>query len=470
MGFACRGAAWVIGPMVETNEGGSIVNLVPKRLLAGAAVVALVASACSSTAATPSTVPSGGGNPTPVASSTHAPVTVNWWHIATGEPGKSIFQGIADAYMAGHPWVTIKITVLENEAFKAKLTTSMQSGQVPDLFQSWGGGGMAQQADAGKLQDITQAISSWSGTVNAGALGIYAYKGKQYGVPWDMGMIGFWYNKAAFTKAGIAAPPATWAEFLTDLPKLRTAGYAPLAIAGKDMWPSMHLWTYIILRMAGYDALQTMIQSGDWNTDACKAAGAEVVKLNALNPYQDGYKSASYDNEAAAVGNGKAAMELMGQWAPGVQMNDSTSKKGLGDDLGWFAFPGIDGGKGDPADGVGGGNGIAVGVNAPPEAIDFLKFFNSQYNAQKIGTPTTAGGSDSMGLSPIQGVDTTVLSAPLQLVLAGRDKAKHIQLYLDQATSSSMGTAINKATVALFLGASTPEKVCQAITDAAAAE
>ena len=45
------------------------------------------------------------------------------------------------------------------------------------------------------------------------------------------------------------------------------------------------------------------------------------------------------------------------------------------------------GGKGDPTDGVGGGNGIAVGKNAPPEAIDFLKFFNSVYNAKKLETP-----------------------------------------------------------------------------------
>ena len=43
-----------------------------------------------------------------------------------------------------------------------------------------------------------------------------------------------------------------------------------------------------------------------------------------------------------------------------------------------------------------------------------------------------------------------------------------MQLYLDQATSPALGTAINDATVALFLGKSEPAKVCQAITDAAA--
>ena len=45
-----------------------------------------------------------------------------------------------------------------------------------------------------------------------------------------------------------------------------------------------------------------------------------------------------------------------------------------------------------------------------------------------------------------------------------------MQLYLDQATSGPMGTAINDATAALFLGNRRPAKVCQAITDAAAAQ
>lgn len=447
-------------------------KLIPMRLLAGAAIVALVASACSSSGASPTPVPATpvpgttpAPNATPAPTGTPAPVTINWWHITTGEPGKTIFQGIADAYMAAHPNVTIKITVLENEAFKTKVATQIQAGNPPDLFQSWGGGIMAAQADAGMLQDITAAVAPWKDTINAGAMGIYSYKGKQYGVPWDMGMIGVWYNKALFTKAGISAPPATWADFLTDVGKLKAAGIVPLAIAGKDMWPSMHLWTYLVLRIGGGDNLNQMVTSGNWNTDACTAAGNEVLKLNALNPYQPGYKSATYDNEAAAVGNGQAAMEVMGQWAPGVEVNDSTSKKGIGTDLGWFPFPMVDGGKGAPTDGVGGGNGIAVGKNAPPEAVDFLKFFSSVYNANKLNasTPATA-------LSPVIGTESTVTDANLQLVLAGRSKATFMQLYLDQATSPAMGTAINEATVALFLGASDAATVCKKITDAAAAQ
>jgi raffinose/stachyose/melibiose transport system substrate-binding protein len=447
------------------------------RSIGALGVLAVLVAACSGSAATaapatqapataaPATEAPATAAPATEAPASAAPVTIEWWHISKDDPGKSLFQGIADAYTKAHPNVKINVTVLENEAFKTKLATQMQSGTPPDLFQSWGGGTMAAQADAGMLKDITADVASWKDTVNPGAVSIYSYNGKQYGMPWDMGMIGFWYNKALFAKAGIMAPPTTWDEYLAIIPKLKAIGVAPLAIAGKDMWPSMHLWTYLVLRIGGADALQQMIQTGNWNTDACIKAGEEVLKLNALKPYQDGYKSASYDNEAAAVGNGKAAMELMGQWAPGVQVADSTDKKGLGADLGWFAFPAVTGGAGAPTDGVGGGNGIAVGKNAPPEAVDFLKFFSSVENANSLNssTPPTA-------LSPVVGTESTVTDPNLQLVVAGRNAADFIQLYLDQATSPALGQAINEATIGLFLGQSKPADVCKAITDAAAAQ
>ena len=438
-----------------------------RRSLGVLGAVAMLVGACTSgaTTAPASQAPASQAAASQAAASqapaSAAPVTINWWHINKDDPGKSIFQGFADAYMKAHPNVKINVTVLENEAFKTKLAATPPDS-YPDLFQSWGGGLMAQQADAGTLQDITSAVSSWGSTVNSGAMSIYQYKGKQYGIPWDMGMIGFWYNKALFTQAGISAPPTTWDDYLADVTKLKGAGITPLAIAGKDMWPSMHLWTYLVLRIGGSDALQQMVQSGNWNTDACTKAGDEVLKLNAIDPYQAGYKSATYDNEAAAVGNGKAAMELMGQWAPGTQKADSTNKQGLGDNLGWFPFPAVTGGAGDANDGVGGGNGIAVSKNAPPEAIDFLKFLSSTDSGNAVN-------SNNMGLSTVAGTESTITDPNLQLVLAGRAKAKFIQLYLDQATSPDMGTAINKATIALFEGASTPAKTCQAITDAAAA-
>ena len=110
---------------------------------------------------------------------------------------------------------------------------------------------MAEQAQAGLAEGHHGDVQSWKDTINPGALGIYPLDGKQYGVPWDVGMVGFWYNKDLFAKAGITAPPATWDDFLADVAKLKASGVTPLAIAGKDKWPSMHLWTYLVLRDRG---------------------------------------------------------------------------------------------------------------------------------------------------------------------------------------------------------------------------
>src|SRR4030042_6356321 len=145
--------------------------------------------------------------------------------------------------MAAKPNVTIEITVLENEAFKTKLTTVMQSGDPPDIFQSWVGGVMNEYAKAGLLKDITPDLDAnggaWRNTFAPGALGVYAYKGKNYGVPWDMGMIGFWYNKELFSKAGISAPPKTWTEFLDGVKKLKASGTTPIAVGMGDKSPGM---------------------------------------------------------------------------------------------------------------------------------------------------------------------------------------------------------------------------------------
>ena len=75
-------------------------------------------------AATPTT---GAAAPTTAAPSTK-PVTISWWHIQNNDPGKADWQAMADAYTKLHPNVTIKITVMENEAFKAAIQTNIQSG------------------------------------------------------------------------------------------------------------------------------------------------------------------------------------------------------------------------------------------------------------------------------------------------------------------------------------------------------
>jgi raffinose/stachyose/melibiose transport system substrate-binding protein len=420
--------------------------------------------ACGPTPAAPTAAPP------PTEAPTQAPekVTVTWWHISTAEEHKALWQKLADEYMAAHPNVTIEITVLENEAFKAKMTTVMQSGEPPDIFQSWGGGVMNEYANAGMLKDITPDLDAdggaWRNTFAPGALGVYAYKGKNYGVPWDMGMIGWWYNKDLFAQAGIQEPPKTWTELLDDVKKLKDAGITPIAVGMGDKWPGMHMWAYLVTRMGGKDNFEgALLRTGSFTDPPFVEAGQKLQELIALEPFQDGFLGATYGDEATAMGNGKVAMELMGQWAPAVMNDNSADKKGIGDKLGWFPFPMVEGGKGDPNDAVGGGNGFAIGKNASPEAVDFVKYLSrpeSQVQLAEIGViiPVVKGGEAGL---------KDPLMITLQQSLA---KAQYFQLYYDQALPPAMGSVINDSVQGLFAGTLTPEQLGQAIEDSAKTE
>ena len=151
----------------------------------------------------------------------------------------------------------------------------------------------------------------------------------------------------------------------------------------------------------------------------------------------------------------------MGQWLPGTVAANSDTPDTPPDWLGWFPFPAVEGGAGDPNDGIGGGNGFAIGRDAPPETVDFLKFLVSTDAANRWGALNT-------GILPTTvGTESSVTDPQLKDVLAGRAKAQFVQLYLDQATTPDLGAAINEAVATLYAGSGTPESVAQAINEAA---
>jgi raffinose/stachyose/melibiose transport system substrate-binding protein len=391
------------------------------------------------------------------------PVTFSWWHIQTEEAQKALWQGLADDYMAAHPNVTIEVTVLENENFKAKMTTVMQSGEVPDLFQSWGGGTMNDQAEAGLLRDITVELATdgWGDTFSPGALGVYSYNGVNYGVPRDMGMVGFWYNTDLFSQAGIDAPPATWAELLADIQALKDAGITPIAVGAGDKWPAAFWWEYLATRIggqAGFDAAAS--RSGSFTDAPFVEAGEKIVELVDLDAFQDGFLASTWGDEGTLMGNGEAAMDLMGQWAPGSFKENSASGEGLEGIAGWFKFPTVEGGAGDPNDALGGGNGFVVGKDAPDAAVDFLKFISS-VDSQK------AQAEIGMSVPVVKGAEDALTDPLLKLVQQGAADAKYFQLYYDQYLPPAMGSVVNDAVQAIFAGTMTPQEAAQMVEDSA---
>ncbi|TVZ77538.1 extracellular solute-binding protein [Streptomyces sp. BK340] len=389
--------------------------------------------------------------------------TIEWWNISTTEPTKTVWAGLAKKFEAQNPKVKVKIVQLENDAYKSKMTALTASGKLPDIFHTWGGGVLKQQADAGLVEELGDRTEPWADGLLPVARQPYLLDNKLYGIPFDIGMIGFWYNKALFEQAGVSAPPTTWSGFLDAVRRLKAKGITPLALAGKEKWPGMYYWAYLAMRTAGVDALRKADDAKDFTGAGFVEAGQHLEDLVRLQPFQKGFLGAAYSTptgQAAAVGNGRAAMELMGQWAPVVEAD---AGKGLGSDLGFFPFPEVEGGKGAITEVFGGGGGHALRKGAPQAAVDFLKFFASAATdtelVKKTGTLPVVPAAESAISDP----DTKAVQAQLK-------GATGFQLYLDQAYAPAVGQEVNDSVAALVAGSKSPEQVAQSITRTAKEE
>ncbi|BCJ68511.1 ABC transporter substrate-binding protein [Polymorphospora rubra] len=414
--------------------------------LAGASAGAILLGACSDDAADPD-----------------GAQTINWWHIQNTEPMLSVWAAMAREYEAARGNLTVEIQPLENEAFKTKLTTATQAGSPPDLFQSWGGGVLRQQVEAGLVKDLTADVQPWIGNLLPVSVEPFTIDGKIYGIPFDVGMVGFWYNKDLFTRAGVTAVPATWTEFLAAVSRIKAAGITPIALAGKEKWPAHFYWSYLAMRIGGPTALQQAGTDANFDTPDLVAAGTRLKELVDLAPFQKDFLGADYsspDGQAATMVNGGAAMELMGQWAPSVQASLAVDKKGLGDKLGFFPFPAVDGGKGTVSDVFGGGNGFAVGRDAPSSTVDFLRTLLEAGNQRK----SAATGAV---LPTVRDAVDAVADPNGKAVAASLAAATGFQLYLDQAYPPALGQQVNDSVAELIAGSKTPGQVVKDITTVA---
>jgi len=390
-------------------------------------------------------------------------VELVWWHNATQDPLKGYFQTVADAYTAMHPNVTFKIEPIQNETIQTKIQVALQSNDPPDIFQQWGGGDLATQVAAGKVQDITDATKDTVAALG-GSAGGWQTDGKQYGIPYTVGIVGFWYRKDLFQQAGITGPPTTMAELNADVEKLKAADIQPIALGGKDKWPEAFYWGYFATRECSTDALQQATADTSISGDPCfLKAGEDTQNLIKTEPFNNGFLGTPAQQGAASsaglIANGKAAMELMGQWDPPVIAGLTKDQKALSADvLGFFPFPAVDGGAGDPTSQFGGGDGFSCSVNAPPACADFLNFLLSVDNQKAFA---------EIGNLPVTpGSETAVTDPGLLDVIKFRNNAAYVQLYFDKALPTAVGAALNDEVANMFAGQGSPQAVVDAVDSA----
>ncbi len=411
-------------------------------IVATAVAAALTIAACSSSSSSTSASSSS-------TSSSTANITLTWWNNGNTQPLLGVWQSVVTAFHAAHPNVTISMNPIQSDLFTTKMPIALKSDNPPDIFQQWGGGQEATQFTSGKLANLGSLTSSWISELGLAAAG-WQVNGQQYGIPYDQHVVGFWYRKDLFAKVGITSPPATIAQLESDDAKLKTAGITPIALGGGSRWPDAFYWEYFAVRECSESVLQSSIKAINMTAPCFSQATKDMTAFMATNPFQGGFNATQAQtgagSSAGLLANGKAAMELQGDWETSV-VPALTANKNIISDLGWFPFPQVPGGAGAATAVLSGGDGFSCTTGAAePACAEFLQYIDStpvqEELVQKAG----------VGLPANSAAESVLTNPALQAAAKAHDTAAYDAEYFDIAFPTNQGQALDTALANFFAG------------------
>jgi raffinose/stachyose/melibiose transport system substrate-binding protein len=284
-------------------------------------------------------------------------------------------------------------------------------------------------------------------------------------MPLDTQPEGVYYSQDLFKQAGITSTPTTMDELEADIAKLKAIKVAPIAVGAKDAWPAAHWYYNFALRECSQNTMASTAKSLKFDDPCWTKAGDDLSAFLKVSPFQDGFLTTAAQqgagSSAGQVANHKAAMELMGSWDPGVIGSLTPDQQPL-PDLGWFPFPAVSGGQGDPSAIMGGNDAFSLSKKAPKEALQYLEFL-----ATKDQQAAYAAAFKSIPVN--QQAQAGVTAAYNVSALQAANKASYSMLFLDTQFGQNVGNAMNTAVVALMAGQGTSADIVSK-TNAAAAK
>ena len=170
------------------------------------------------------------------------------------ENTSAFWTKFAEAYKA-KTGIDLEVQVISWNDLDQQSSTMVQNNAAPDILN------LNVYASYAKDDLLWSADDVLSESVKSDLLPNFVksgtYEGKMYGMPDLSSARALFYNKDLFAKAGIAAPPKTWDEFVADAKKISalgngTVGYA-MPLGPEEAQAEFSIWLFN--------------NGGDWKTD-----------------------------------------------------------------------------------------------------------------------------------------------------------------------------------------------------------
>ncbi len=319
--------------------------------------------------------------------------TITMWSMwSTGEPQANVIEAAAKAFEE-------KTGNKVNIEFKGRdvnkvLAASLEAKEAIDIIEDdYKRIGTVYNKFTMDLTDMAKAANYDSFSYKCFTDQSIAWAGYLNAITEQPNVGGIFYDKDAFAKAGVAAEPKTWAEFLDACQKLKDAGVGPLA---QDSAYCDFAFYHTLVRYLGEEKIEELTMNGGWSGTAAEKAAQDIIDLRNKGFLADGAPD-EFPSSQNKIGLGQAAMVVCADYVT-AEVNNNT---GAQVNWGLFNYPAVDGGVDNGAAYMG-ANSLAItsySENAQ-EAFDFIIFLTTGEWGQKLADEAHQIPADSRNTAP----------------------------------------------------------------------
>ncbi len=315
----------------------------------------------------------------------------------TAAQERAVTEIQVDGFEEQHQKYALEREATKFDEIRKVIQTKLRSDDPPDVFSFDTGPGFGGVlADAGLLYPLEKAYQQRGWGIYEWAKQRATYNGTLYGVPDQVEEIIVYYNKDLVPEV-----PKTVEELRGVAEELKLRGTIPLAFGNREQYPAGHLFSVAASNLLGRQGLDNILYgNGRWDAPEVE----EAIDLFFRDFVESGYypqnvNAITYDEASALFYSGEAAMLPTGTWLVSEIVQTVQDFE-----VGFFAFPSIEGSGISPPAGVGAGLFVAKGASNPQGAIEFIDYLLEGSTARLI--------IEKLNVIPAQPVNPKGLDVP----------------------------------------------------------
>ncbi|WP_419307103.1 ABC transporter substrate-binding protein [Chromohalobacter israelensis] len=242
---------------------------------------------------------------------------LHWWTSGGEAKAANLLKEKLEA--KGHTWKDFAVAGGAGDSAMTVLKSRAISGNPPavaqikgPLIQEWG--------EMGFLGNIDKAAEAdgWDDFLPQEIAAYDKVDGHYAAVPVNIHRINWiWANPEVLKASGVEEVPQTWDAFFDAADKIREAGYIPLAHGGQP-WQDATVFEVVMMGIGGGDFYRKAFVELDpeaLTSDTMIESLETFKKLRGT--MDDNIAGRDWNIATSMVINGKAAMQIMGDWAKG---------------------------------------------------------------------------------------------------------------------------------------------------------